>query len=591
VLRWLSIEGLALVESVELEFHAGLNVLTGETGAGKSIVLGSIGLLLGERADADWVRAGRARGSVEGTFDLSSRPDLVHALSTQGVEAEEGALILRREVGRDGKSRAFVNGRSALISQLRPLGDLLVDLHGQHEHQHLLLRERQTDFYDAWAGLMGERAALEASRDAVRAARREADAARAAFERDRADEARLREDLAELTQAGLAPGEEERLRDERDRLKHRERHLEALGDARHALSAEEEGAESLLRRAARALRSLASAVPAEEPLAAEAEEVLGRTRDLLSRIEESRDRALAEPLDLDALEERLHRLHRLKRKHDADVDGLIVLRDSLAARVKALDPAGFDLAARERALAGAEARYAAALDSFLAKRAGRFPEFGLAVGTRLARLGFGRGALSVGPADPDRGRPAIDPLAIPALEFGFQPNEGEAPRALARIASGGELSRVMLAIKSLLAEQDRVATLVFDEVDQGIGGAVGEEVGQLLQNVSEKRQVLCITHLPLLAAHATRHFEVAKQVSRGRTETTVRPLTDSEREGEIARLLAGDRVSDTTRRQAREILAAARPSRPAGPARARAEEGAERARAPRRTARGGRGAG
>jgi DNA repair protein RecN (Recombination protein N) len=576
VLRWLSIEGLALVEGVELTFHPGLNVLTGETGAGKSIILGSIGLLLGERADADWVRSGRARGSVEGTFELSARPDLLKALDDLGVETEDGRLILRREVGRDGKSRAFVNGRSALLTQLRPLGELLVDLHGQHEHQQLLRRDRQTDFYDAWAGLLAERTALEEARSELLGAKRELTAAREAFERDRSEGDRLQEDLAELDQARPVAGEEERLREERDRLKHRERHLEALADARRALAAEDEGVEASLRRAARTLRTLAGAVPAEEPLAAQAEELHAQAQDLVARIEESRDRALTEPLDLNALEERLHRLHRLKRKHGVDLGGLIALREELRARVAALDPGGFDLAARERTLAEREARYGDALASLVARRSARFEAFARAAGERLGRLGFNRGALSAQPADLDRGRPAIDPLSIPGLEFQFQPNEGEAPRALTRIASGGELSRVMLAIKSLLAEQDRVATLVFDEVDQGIGGAVGEEVGQLLRQVSERRQVLCITHLPLLAAHGNRHFEVAKTVSRGRTQTTVRPLPDEERVAEIARLLAGDRVTETTRRQARELLAAASPP------------GAAAETAPRRAARSAR---
>lgn len=581
MLRWLAIEGLALVESVELTFHPGLNVLTGETGAGKSIILGAIGLLLGERADADWVRSGKDRGFVEGTFDLSERPDLLRAVGQQGVETEEGRLILRREVGRDGKSRAFVNGRSALLSQLRPLGELLVDLHGQHEHQQLLGRDRQTDFYDAWAGLLAARSALEAERGDLLAAQRELKDAREAFERDRAEAERLREDLAELTEARLSPGEEERLRGERDREKHRERHLEALADARRALAAEEEGAEVSLRRLARTLRSLSGLVPAEEPLAAKAEELLREAQDLLARVEESRDRAVAEPLDLEGIEERLHRIHRLKRKHNVDLEGLIALRDSLAGRVAALDPAGPGLEARERALTQRQARYADALASLVAGRAARFDAFARAVGQRLARLGFGRGALTVRPSDLDRGRPAIDPLAIPGLEFEFQPNEGEAPRALSRIASGGELSRVMLAIKSLLAEQDRVATLVFDEVDQGIGGAVGEEVGQLLQSVSKRRQVLCITHLPLLAAHGDQHFEVTKAVSRGRTETAVRPLSPKEREAEIARLLAGDRVTETTRRQARELLQAA-----AAP---RADESPRRdaSRGARRSLRGG----
>lgn len=557
MLSWLAIEGLALVESVELEFHPGLNVLTGETGAGKSIVLGSIGLLLGERADADWVRGGRGRGSVEGTFELAGRPDLLRALEPLGVECEEGRLILRREVSRDGRSRAFVNGRSVLLQQLRAVGDLLLDLHGQHEHQQLLRREVQTDFYDAWADLREDRAALEAEGAAIRSARQELNRLRDVFERDQSRAEELREDFAALEAARLEPGEEERLREERDRLKHRERELTALADARRSLAADEEGAEEGLRRAARTLRTLAGAIPASAALADLAETTLAQAQELLARLEEARDRAMEDPLGLDAVEERLDRIHRLKRKHGTDLDGLIALRESLRGRVAALDPDGRALAAREREIAARGACYEESVRSLLDRRGARFEAFARAVGGRLAKLGFARAALRARPSDPDRGRPVIDPLAIPGLEFAFQPNEGESPRALTRIASGGELSRVMLAIKSLLAEHDRVATLVFDEVDQGIGGAVGEEVGRLLRTLSERRQVLCITHLPLLAAHGALHFIVEKQAVRGRTETTVRPLAATERVGEIARLLAGDRVTETTLRQARELLQAA----------------------------------
>ena len=584
MLSWLAIEGLALVESVELEFHPGLNVLTGETGAGKSIVLGSIGLLLGERADAEWVRSGRDRGSVEGTFELAARPDLLRAVGALGVECEEGRVILRREVSRDGRSRAFVNGRSVLLAQLRAVGDLLLDLHGQHEHQQLLRRDVQADFYDAWAGLLEERGALEVEATAIRSARQELERLREAFERDRSRASELREDFAALEAAKLEPGEEERLREERDRLKHRERELEALADARRSIAGEEEGAEAALRRAARTLRSLAAAIPADAELADLADAALAQTQELLARLEEARERALEEPLGLDAVEGRLDRIHRLKRRHGvADLDALVALRESLRSRVAALDPDGRALADRERNLAALMARFEGSLRSLLERRAARHDAFSRAVGSRLSRLGFARAALRVRPSDADRGRPATDPLAIPGLEFDFQPNEGEAPRPLARIASGGELSRVMLAIKSLLAEHDRVAALVFDEVDQGIGGAVGEEVGRLLRNVSERRQVLCITHLPLLAAHAARHFVVEKDAVRGRAETAVRPLSATERVGEIARLLAGDRVTETTRRQAKELLEAA--EEPAG---AGDVAGAEKAKPAGRSAAAGR---
>src|SRR5512143_3273470 len=211
MLRWLSIQGLALVDSVELEFAPGLNVLTGETGAGKSLVLGSVGLLLGDRADAAWIRRGESRGSVEGTFDLADRPDLVAALAELDVEPEEGQVVLRRELSADGKTRAFVNGRGVLLTQLRSVGDLLVDLHGQHEHQQLLDVARQSDFFDAWSATLEERRALETERSAILEDRRRLQAARETEARDRAEEETLRGDLSELEAAALAEGEEDAL--------------------------------------------------------------------------------------------------------------------------------------------------------------------------------------------------------------------------------------------------------------------------------------------------------------------------------------------------------------------------------------------
>jgi DNA repair protein RecN (Recombination protein N) len=449
-----------------------------------------------------------------------------------------------------------VNGKTVLLAQLRAVAELLVDLHGQHEHQRLLRRDVQTEFFDAWAGLLDERRRLEADRSGLLAAARELLALREAFERDRSLGDRLREDFVELVEARLVPDEEPQLRAERERMKHREHHLESLEAARQALGADDSGAEASLRRAARTLRALATTVEHESALADESEAVLAQAQDLLARIEEARDRALEDPLDLDAIEERLDRIHRLKRKHGLDFEGLLALRETLRGRVASLDPDGRSLARLEAELRERESRHEAAVHALMVRREERFGSFARTVGGRLQKLGFARGSLCVRVSETDRARPVIDPLAIPGLEFEFQPNEGEAPRSLQRIASGGELSRVMLAIKSIMAEQDRVAVLVFDEVDQGIGGAVGEEVGRLLRTLSEQRQVLCITHLPLLAAHGARHFVVLKRAEGGRTTTQVRRLDEGERVAEIARLLAGDRITDTTRRQARELIQA-----------------------------------
>jgi DNA repair protein RecN (Recombination protein N) len=571
MLAWLSIQGLALVESIELEFAPGLNVLTGETGAGKSLILGSVGLLLGERADASWLRAGEGRGSVEGTFDLSGRDDLIEGLRALDVEPEEGRVVLRREITADGKSRAFVNGRGVLLTQLRAVGDRLVDLHGQHEHQQLLHADRQADFFDRWAGTWEARREAEAERAGLAEERRRVRDARAALERDRADEEALRGDFAELEEAALQAGEEETLLRDRERLAHRERLLALLSDSAAALADDDGGAETRLRRALKSVRAASALDPGLLTAVEEAEAVSESLAALSSRIESERDRLLEEPADPDQVERRLDRLHRLKRKHRTDLPGLLTLREELRARVGSLDPEGHDVARMERALAERTASYDARVQKLVERRSARAAPFARAAGELLSRLGFGKAALVVtgenGAASGigDRSRPVIDPAPIPALEFEFQPNPGEPPRPLRRIASGGELSRVMLAVKSLMAERDQVAALVFDEVDQGIGGAVGEEVGRLLRTLGARRQVLCITHLPLIAAYADRQFLVSKGVSRSgskgaaneRTTTTVEPLLHEARVEEIARLLAGARVSDTTRRQASELLRAA----------------------------------
>jgi DNA repair protein RecN (Recombination protein N) len=326
-----------------------------------------------------------------------------------------------------------------------------------------------------------------------------------------------------------------------------------------------------IQRALKVLRSLESADAAlVADLGTEADRILDAVAELEGRLE-TVERAMAEePSTLDAIEGRLDLIHRLKRKHRADLPALIALRDALEARVKSFDPGGKDLERAEREHEDKLQAYERRLDALATHRADRFAAFQGEVGSRLERVGFSRAALAVRPVEIDRTRAAIDPTPIPAIEFAFRPNPGEAERPLRRIASGGELSRAMLAIKSLMAERDQVAVLIFDEVDQGIGGAVGEEVGRLLRAIGARRQVLCITHLPLIAAFGEAHFEVSKTTRKGRTTTAVRALAGSERVEEVARLLAGDRVTGTTRRQARELIGAAAAKETPSAARVRA---------------------
>jgi DNA repair protein RecN (Recombination protein N) len=371
-----------------------------------------------------------------------------------------------------------------------------------------------------------------------------------------------------LKRAALREDEEEHLRRERDRLQHRERILAGVSEAADAITDDERGAANVLKRSARSLQHAAALDAGLTPLFEELHALLAQASDLGGRIDQERQRLLEDPLDLDALEARLDRIHRLKRKHGADLPGLIALAEELESRLRALAPNEDSLKEAERAHAKRLSDFRLRRERFVTQRAEAASPFAKEVGARLARLGFGKAALRAELADRAVvGEPArreatpegafVDPPPIPGLHFSFQPNPGEAARPIQRIASGGELSRVMLAVKSLMAERDRVSVLVFDEVDQGIGGAVAEEVGRLLRTLGERRQVLCITHLPMIAAFGSRHFEVSKGVAAGRTTTSVRALLAADREDEIARLLAGARATDTTRKQARELLRAA----------------------------------
>ena len=424
MLTWLSIQGLALVESLELEFGPGLNVMTGETGAGKSIVLGSIGLLLGERADAAWLRSGSDRGFVEGTFDLSTRPDLLEAVRALDVEPEEDRIVVRREIHADGRSRALVNGRTVLLAPLRALGEVLVDLHGQHEHQQLLKPDRQEAFFDLWAETAAERRELEAERASLVASRRSIAEARARWESDRENEARLREDAEELMRATLREDEEAQLKRERDRLQHRERLLAGISEAAETILDDERGAAALLKKASRALQHAAAVDAGIEPLVQEAQGVLEQAADLGNRIELERGRLLEDPLDVESVEARLDRIHRLKRKHGTDVAGLIALADSLEERLRALAPQGDSLESAEHEHRRRLDEYAARLDAFVERRskaAGR------------SRRKWGQGSRNSASA-----RQRCGSISPTARHFGTRP---AAPKA-ARRRMGRSLTRL-----------------------------------------------------------------------------------------------------------------------------------------------------
>jgi len=567
VLTELRVRDLAVIADVTLPFEPGLNVLTGETGAGKSMVVDALSLLLGERASADVVRPGADKTIVEGAFEFASavHRHLLPPFAALGIELEEGRLVLKREVLREGKSRAWVNGSPTTIGVLAQVGTLLVDLHGQHETQSLLHPDAQRDILDAYADADVERVAVRDAHARLKELeQRESDlTTRQAEVRRKADY--LRHVLTEIETAAPKLGEDEALDTESKRLAH----AEELG--RLARGLEEAMDAAGLTKAQKILGSLLRLDPSvskwQELLDAaftSSAELAQAARAYASDIE-------ADPERLSAVEQRRDLLFRIQQKHGPTIADVLASRDTAARELELLDTADLDLRtiADERAKAGAE--FQRATGALTAKRNAAAKKLARAVNKILPSLGMPEGRFGAN----------LSPLPSPTstggetLRFEVELNPGMGSRPLARVASGGELSRLMLALKVVLAEHDAVPTLVFDEVDQGIGGEVGGRVGEALTAVSQGgRQALVITHLPQIAVYADQHLVVAKGKKAGVATSDVAVAKDETRVKEIARML-GDADMETARRHAVELLktasgtSASQPETPMPPARGR----------------------
>jgi DNA repair protein RecN (Recombination protein N) len=550
VLTELRVRDLAVIADVTLPLGAGLNVLTGETGAGKSMLVDALALLLGERASSDVVRPGAKKTVIEGAFEFA--PAVLHGLSASltalGVEVEDGQLILKREITVEGRSRAWVNGSPTTVAVLGQLGGLLVDLHGQHETQSLLRAETQRDLLDALADAEVERVAVRDASTRVRAL-----TAKEQELRGRQDEARrkadyLRHVVEEITRAAPKVGEDGALEAEARRLAHADelgrlaRELEQALDATGLARAEKLiGALERVDPGVSAWRELLDSAFANM------EELTGAAREYAAGIE-------SDPARLADVEQRRDTLFRLLQKYGPDIPDMLAARDAATRELDVLDTADLDLRelAALRAAAGDEHRRACAALS--AKRVRGAERLAREVNELLPALGLPGGRLHVDlAAFPE---PRSD--GAESIAFLVKVNEGMDPRPLARVASGGELSRVMLALKVALAHHDAVPTLVFDEVDQGIGGEVAARVGWALAQVAgggpaAGRQALVITHLPQIAACADRQLAVAKGARGGIATSDVRVVEGEDRAREIARML-GDHDSATALRHAEELL-------------------------------------
>ncbi len=556
MLAELRIRNFAIIEALTLPLSPGLNVLSGETGAGKSIIVGALGLLLGERASADLIRTGADRATVEGVFDVGDRPEIGAMLDERGIETDEERVVLKREISAAGRARAWVNGTTVTATVLADVGRLLANLHGQHEAQALLDTESQRRILDAFggAGELAERVreaydAWTAVRDEITTlSTRRADAER------RADY--LRHVATEIDEARLVPGEDATLEDEARRLEHADELRTLAGQIAQALDGD---TEAVLRRLGAVQRSLA-AITRIDPTLTRLQEVYDTgyyALEALAREIAEYERGIdLDPERLAEVQRRRDVLFRLLKKYGGTLDAVLETGKRARAELDLVDSAGIDLKqleARERRAREGLADAARVLTSAREVAADRLAR---EVDALLPELGMADGRFAV--ALERRVEPG--PTGAEDIEFRVALNVGHDARPLARVASGGELSRVMLALKTILARVDRVPTLVFDEVDAGIGGRVGLQVGDTLRRVAAEHQVFAISHLPQIAARAHHHILVTKGARGGVTTADVRVLDGDARVREIARMLGGDPERPVSRAHARELLTSGPPA-------------------------------
>lgn len=559
MLAALAIRDFVLIDRLDIAFEAGLSALTGETGAGKSILLDALGLALGGRAEAGFVRKGAAQASVAASFDVApGHPSLVR-LAQQGLEPPEAGapLILRRVLSADGRSRAFANDQACSVALLRELGETLVEVHGQFDTHGLFDAATHIGLLDAWAGLGRDAAKLSDLYGEWRRRARALDEANEAVARARAEEEYLRHALGELDELEPAPGEEAQLSERRAILQAREKLSAALGEATGEIE-QGKGVEGALRAAQRALERVAPhagerfdrAIAALDRAASEA-------MDAAAEIEAAGEALSEGGSDLEGTEERLFALRGLARKHRTDVEGLVALRAEISEKLSALDDGEAGLKRKAQEAAAAKAAYVAAARELSRERNAAAAKLDKALARELPPLKLEKAKF----------RTRIAALAetewtangLDAVAFEVSTNPGSEPGPLAKIASGGELARFMLALKVVLAKADArrglSPALVFDEVDAGIGGAVAAAVGERLARLAGESQVLVVTHSPQVAARANAHLRVAKTATAKTASTRIETLDAAARREEIARMLSGATITDAARAAADALLA------------------------------------
>jgi len=565
VLRELSVQNLALIEDARVELRDGYCAWTGETGAGKSLLLTALGLVLGGKATADLVRTGKAEARAAAVFEVTSpalRADLEAIL---GGPIDGDQWILTRRVGAQGRATAHVNGLPVAATTLRALGRRLVDIHGQHEGRSLLEPDRQRDLLDAHGGLGPRLAAYAVARDAHDALRRRRLALIHDADNHRREQALLAFERDELAEADPRFGEADELAREAHRLANVEQIRAATAEGFALLYEADRSAQGLLERVARLLAPLADSVPQLADAGADLGRLADEVREIAYSLRNLGRGWEDDPARLEEVEARLAVYRRLASRFRCEPDDLAARRSAVEAQLAALDGDDADPRALEAPLARAWEEVQAAARSLSTARRKTARAFGKAVQEHLKALSLAEARVSVEvealPLGADPTASAAPVGGADRVEIVFAPNPGESPRPLRRIASGGELSRITLAVKTVLAGADGVPTLVFDEIDTGVGGRLGAALGRKLSDLARHHQVVCVTHLPQMASFAAHQWVIRKETARGRTRTTITPLDESDRVEELAAMLRGESAAEGTRREALAMLVEARTGR------------------------------
>jgi DNA repair protein RecN (Recombination protein N) len=562
MIKEIRIRNFAIIENLAVSFEKGLNVLTGETGAGKSIIIDALNLLLGGRADTDSIRSGESTAFVEGAFEVID-PTTLELIRESGIEIEDGELLVKRQVSNSGKNRCLLNDSPVTVSTLAKIGDRLVDLHGQHDHQTLLHPEVHVDLLDLHGKSTDLRNKFAQSFTEYQTESKKLQSMKMDEQERIQKEEFLSFQLTEIDEAGLSKEEEEEIKAESHKLKHAEK-IRAGLEKSQSLLTDNQG--SIVENLGQVLKELEVILDIDPSLSETVEQSRSAYYELEEVVESLRsyNQSLEfNPNRLEEIEDRLAEINGLKRKYGTDITEILKRRDQIAEELGQLAFNDENMKALEGKLKQKEKVISKLAIQLAEKREATAKNITKSIEKELKELSMVNVRFGVRfdyPPNPDgfilfrKEKMKATPTGLGTLEFLFSPNPGEEMRPLVKIASGGEVSRVMLALKSILSDQDTIPVMIFDEVDSGIGGRVAEKVGIKLKKVANNKQVFCITHSPQIAGLASSHFRIEKQIKEKRTRSSIRQLEHEERVEELARMSSGETITDASLEHARELL-------------------------------------